>query len=110
MSLPNDVVVDFNESISLPPGVAAAYRRSLSVLPDIPAFIDRVFHLNELVNSIYAWRYANCITGDQLVWMLRSIRATFQRDPGIICDIDSTRSAIEVDEHDAISRSISLVD
>ncbi|WGZ33734.1 hypothetical protein [Xylella fastidiosa] len=102
MSSPNDVVVDYNESVSLPPGVAAAYRRSLSVLPDMPAFIDRVFYLNELVNNIISWRYANCITAHQSVWMLRSIRATFQRDLGIICDIDSTQSAIEVDEHEPL--------
>ncbi|MDC6408486.1 hypothetical protein LOD50_10805 [Xylella fastidiosa subsp. multiplex] len=110
MSQPNDVVLDFNESISFSPAVAAAYRRTLSSLVDMPAFVDRVFQLHEFVDSVYAWRYANCITGDQMVWMLRSICAAFQRDPGIIGDIDFSRSAIEVEEHEAMSRSLSLVD
>ncbi|MGY0342733.1 hypothetical protein [Xylella fastidiosa] len=110
MSQPNDVVVDFNESISLSPAVAAAYRANLSALANMPAFIDRLFYSNSFVDSISAWRFANCITEEQFVWMLRSVRAALQRDLGLISDIDLSRSAIEIEEYEMKSNSLSLVD
>lgn len=110
MSQPNNVVLDYNYSISLSPAVAAAYRSNISVLANMPAFVDRVLYLNTFIDSVSAWRSANCITQDQLVWMLRSVRELFQRDLGIISDSDIHYSAIEAEERNSFNSSLSLVD
>jgi hypothetical protein len=69
---------------NLPPAVASAFRRSMSVFNHSDNFIDRVYQLSSLVDHVNAWRWAEVIDPAQSELLLVEIRRAAQSDLGSI--------------------------
>lgn len=95
----NTGLVSIDESIALPFPISCAFDRSLGVLASADAFVDRVFYLGELVDSVRSWRWANVITAEQESFLYRKVRRTVEGDLGAITSEESC-SAVEIHERE----------
>ena len=77
-------VVQLDDSIQLPSGVAAAFNRSRSVFLNSDAFVDRIFAANSLVNEIHSWRWAGVISSDHCNFLLRKVRRDLEQHVGTV--------------------------
>jgi hypothetical protein len=85
MSLVADTtLVNIDDSIALPNGIAAAFNRSRSVFLGSDAFVDRIFAANSLVNEVNSWRWAGVISSEQCSFLLRKVRRDVESNPGVV--------------------------